>query len=320
MSTERLRIVSLLSAATEMVCALGKGDSLVGISHECDYPPEILNRPVVTETKVHPNGSSLEIDSQVRRLVQEGLSIYRIKTDVLRQLRPDIILTQQQCQVCAVTFQDVLAAVAGLLEYSPQVISLEPMRFEDIFRDILRVGQAIQSQAGAELLISKLYWRVGRVVVATQDVPCRPRVLCIEWIEPLMVAGNWIPEMVEMAGGMSLLGKAGDHAPIVEWDDVVESAPEIIIVAPCGFSLEQTRREYDRLDSLPGWNKLPAVERGRVYFADGVSYFNRSGPRMVDSLEMLAAMIHPEIGRPLLQPGSESKFRQVSLATNQATP
>jgi iron complex transport system substrate-binding protein len=288
------------------------GDHLVGISHECDYPPAVLDRPVVTETKVHPQGTSLEIDSQVRRLVQEGLSVYRIKTDVLRQLNPDVILTQQQCQVCAVSYNDVLEAVNSFLDRNPQIVSLEPMRLKDILDDIAGVGQAIGAAAQAAALIERLRERIERVAQATRAVARRPRVLCIEWIEPLMVAGNWIPEMVELAGGINVLGKAGIHAPLIGWEDVIAGAPEVIIIAPCGFSLEQTKRQLHWLTERSEWTGLPAVQAGRVYVADGVAYFNRSGPRIIESLEILAAMIHPQIGGPRLQAECRAGFRPLT--------
>lgn len=310
--TESLRIVSLLSAATEMVCALSMSDHLVGISHECDYPPEILDCPVVTETKVNPKGTSLEIDSEVKRLVQEGLSVYRIKTDVLQQLKPDVILTQQQCQVCAVSYDDVVEAVKSLLGSAPKVISLEPMRLRDILDDIARVGEAIGAEVQATELVQRLRERIDRVAQATRDMVARPRVLCIEWIEPLMVAGNWMPEMVELAGGVNVLGKAGVHALPVRWEDVLASASEVIIIAPCGFNMAQTQRELPWLTNRSEWAELPAVQAGRVYLADGVAYFNRSGPRIVDSLEMLAAMIHPEVGDSLLSPDCRASFRCLS--------
>jgi iron complex transport system substrate-binding protein len=289
------------------------GDSLVGISHECDYPPEILGRPVATETKVNPKGSSFEIDSEVRRLVQEGLSVYRIKPDVLQQLNPDVILTQQQCEVCAVSYHDVVHAVKCLVESDPAIISLEPMRFEDILNDIARVGQAIGAQARSSQLLDHLRGRVGRVVTAMHEVERRPAVLCIEWIEPLMVAGNWIPEMVEMAGGKNLLGAAGVHAPLISWDQVKESAPEVVIITPCGFTMEQTKQELHWLIGRPEWGELPAVQQGRVYIADGAAYFNRSGPRIVDSLEMLAAMIHPGIGEPLLNVECRQGYQSLAV-------
>lgn len=310
--TESPRVVSLLSASTEIVCALGMGDHLVGISHECDHPEDILDRPVVTETKVDPQGASLHIDSQVRRLVQEGLSVYRIKTDVLERLEPDVILTQQQCQVCAVSYTDVVDAVKELFgDQPPEVVSLEPMNLEDILDDVARVGRAIGAEAQATELIRQLRRRIDRVEEATSEAPTRPRALCIEWIEPLMVAGNWLPEMVQLAGGANLLGKAGEHAPPIEWEDVVQSAPDVIIIAPCGFNLQQTRDELPRLTERPEWVELPAVKNGRAYVADGVAYFNRSGPRIVDSLEMLAAMIHPERGEPLLQPECRASFARL---------
>ncbi|RMG51471.1 MAG: cobalamin-binding protein [Acidobacteria bacterium] len=306
--TGSLRIVSLLSAATEMVCALGRAHQLVGISHECDYPPEILDRPVVTETKVDPQRPSADIDGQVRQLVGAGLSVYGIRTDVLRRLAPDVILTQQQCAVCAVSYDEVIAAVTSFLESAPVVVSLQPTRLGDILDDIRRVGEAIGAEAAAAELVGRLRRRMERVREAIARVSDRPRTLFLDWIEPLMAGGHWIPEMIQLAGGSAAFGRSGLPAPSITWEAIVESQPEVIVIAPCGFSLRRTERELSSLTGRPGWAQLPAVRMGRVYIADGVAYFNRSGPRIIDSLEMLAAMIHPEVGQSLLEPGVRASF------------
>lgn len=306
--TGSLRIVSLLSAATEMVCALERAHQLVGISHECDYPPEILDRPVVTETKVDPRRPSADIDGQVKQLVGAGLSVYGIRADVLRRLAPDVILTQQQCEVCAVSYDEVVAAVTSFLERAPVVVSLQPARLGDILDDIRRVGEAIGAEAAAAELVGRLRRRMERVREAIARVSDRPRTLFLDWIEPLMAGGHWIPEMIQLAGGSAAFGRSGLPAPSITWEAIVESQPEVIVIAPCGFSLRRTERELSSLTGRPGWAQLPAVRMGRVYIADGVAYFNRSGPRIIDSLEMLAAMIHPEVGQSLLEPDVRASF------------
>lgn len=311
--TEPLRIVSLLSAATEMVCALGKAHQLVGISHECDYPPEILDRPVVTETKVDPQRPSADIDRQVRQLVRAGLSVYGIRTDVLKRLNPDVILTQQQCEVCAVSYDEVVAAVTSLLERAPTIVSLQPTRLGDVLDDIRRVGEAIGAEAAAARLIDRLRQRIARLEGAIASTSNRPRTLFLDWIDPLMVGGHWIPEMVQLAGGSAVFGRPGLPAPSVAWEAIVESQPEVIVIAPCGFSLQRTEQEVASLTERPEWPQLPAVRTGRVYIADGVAYFNRSGPRIVDSLEMLAAMIHPEVGQSLLKSDVRASFTSLLL-------
>jgi iron complex transport system substrate-binding protein len=286
-------IVSLLPSATEIVCALGLAEQLVGVSHECDFPPEIVGRPVLTATKIDPSVDSASIDAAVRQLAQDGLSVYRIDTARLAQLQPDLIVTQDQCEVCAVSYRDVVDATRALLPKPATIVSLKPARLDDIFDDIQRVADAADCPAVGHTLAAGLRARLDAIRTRAVRVHSRPRVACIEWIEPLMVAGNWLPELVELGGGTYDLVAPGAHSPTLTWDDLVTAAPDIVIIMPCGFTLEQTRRELTRLTDRPEWQLLPAVRNQRVYAVDGNAYCNRPGPRIVDSAELVAGLIQP---------------------------
>jgi iron complex transport system substrate-binding protein len=290
-----LRIVSLIPSATEILATLGLTDAIVGRSHECDYPPEIKDRPVCTEPKFNPEGTSREIGDRVNDLLQSALSVYKVKTDILEQLQPTHILTQAQCEVCAVNLSDVEKAVAALTRSQPQIISLQPNVLADIWTDIQRVAETLQ--VGCRLALSDLQSRVNVCEQKTQflDADAVPSVVCIEWTDPLMAAGNWIPELVKLAGGRSLFGVVGQHSPWLKWEELTAANPDVIIFMPCGFDLERTRTEAMQLSNRPEWPNLQAVKTGKIYFTDGNSYFNRSGPRLVDSLEILAEILHPEI-------------------------
>lgn len=288
-----LRIVSLIPSATEIVHSLGLTDALVGRSHECDYPPQVKDLPVCTEPKFNPEGTSLEIHDRVTDLLQSALSVYRVKTEVLEQLQPTHILTQAQCEVCAVSLADVEQAVGTLVSSQPQIISLQPNQLSELWSDLDRVATAFGISA-AELTAS-LQQRIDRCTAKTQSLTPeeRPTVACIEWIEPLMAAGNWIPELVNLAGGRSLFGTVGQHSPWLQWDELIGADPEAIVIMPCGFDLERTEQEAKILKQHPGWAELQAVKSDRVYVTDGNQYFNRPGPRLVDSLEILAEILHP---------------------------
>jgi iron complex transport system substrate-binding protein len=286
------RIVSLLPAATEIVCALGVADRLVGRSHECDFPSEIGALPVCTSPKVDPAASSQEIDRQVKALLQDAVSIYRIDTEKLRQLKPDIILTQAQCEVCAVSLTEVEQAVSEWLGKRPQIISLSPTRLADIWEDIRRVADALGVAGHGKEVLRALKNRAVDIIEKTCQLKDRPSVACIEWIEPLMAAGNWVPELVELAGGSNIAGEAGKHSPWMNWETLTRLNPELIVVMPCGFNIQRTRAEMAALIGRPEWSKLRAVKKDRVYLTDGNQYFNRPGPRIVESLEILTEMIH----------------------------
>ena len=287
------RIVSLLPSSTEIVCALGLRDRLVGVSHECDYPSDVVGLPILTEPKLDPRGTSAAIDARVREIVQEGLSVYRIQTDVLQELQPNVIVTQDQCEVCAVSSSDVIQAVQDFLTPAVQVITLSPQRLGDIWHDIQRVAEVTGQDDRADELFRALKKRVWKVEQKTRHLE-RPRVACLEWLDPLIAGGNWIPEMVEIAGGSYALASAGDHSPAMSWETLTELQPEVIVLMPCGFKIPQSQADVPALTAHPEWQSLPAVQSGRVYIADGNAYFNRPGPRIVESVEMLAEMLHPE--------------------------
>lgn len=295
MTPPNLKIVSLLPSATEIVAALGLSDAIVGRSHECDYPEEIKDRLVCTEAQINSEKPSDQIDADVLDLVQKALSIYKIKTDVLEHLQPTHIITQDQCDVCAVNFADVEKAVAELTHSHPKVISLQPNVLSDVWLDIQRVAVTLQVESQSVLM--QLQSRVEACKQKTQGLSenDRPTVAAIEWTAPLMATGNWIPELVELAGGQSLFGVVGKHSPYLKWEELAGANPEVIIIMPCGFDLDRTRQEAQQMMQHPDWLNLQAVKEGKVYITDGNSYFNRPGPRLVDSLEILAEILHPEL-------------------------
>jgi iron complex transport system substrate-binding protein len=298
------RIATLLPSATEIVCALGLGDRVVGVSHECDYPPEIVGRPVLTEPKLDPRGTSAEIDAAVRRLVRDGLSVYRIKEEELRTARPDLIVTQEQCEVCAVSYTDVLRAAREWLGHPVEIVSLKPDTLDDIFGDFERVAAAAGVADQGRALVEQGRERLERLRRGAKHVRSRPRVACLEWLDPLMAAGNWVPELIELAGGTYDLAPAGQHSPTLTWERLIEYAPDVVVLMPCGFKLEQTRRELPGLVARPEWHALPAVRNGRAYSVDGNAYLNRPGPRIVDSAELLAGLIQPGHFASLIPEGS----------------
>lgn len=292
------RIVSLLPSATEIVCALGFESELVGRSHECDYPAGIERLPALTEPKFNPERSSAEVDREVRRIVGEALSVYRVDAQKLRELKPDIIVTQSQCEVCAVSERDVEDAVANWIGGArPQIVSLAPYGLSDIFADIERVARALGEPARGGALAGELTARMDAVAARASRVHERPRIACIEWLDPPMAAGNWMPELVAMAGGENLFGRPGEHSGTLDYNALVASDPDVILVAPCGFTMRRTMDELSALAARPGWTGMRAVREGKVFAAEGSQYFNRPGPRIAESLEILAEIIHPKLFR-----------------------
>lgn len=287
------RIVSLLPGSTEIVCALGLEERLVGRSHECDFPTSVRGLPSCTEARLDAGAPSREIDRSVKALVCDGLSVYRVDADRLRALRPDLILTQQQCEVCAVTPRDLQDALSAWLDHPPRVLSLSPLTLADVFLDIERVAEAARVPAAGRRLVDELTERVTAVGERSGDVP-RPRVACLEWIDPPMADGNWLPELVSIAGGRSSLGRPGRHSAWTSLDELAAADPDLIVVLPCGFDLARTRAEMQPLAASTGFRALRAVREGRVALADGNQFFNRPGPRLVESLEILAEILHPE--------------------------
>jgi iron complex transport system substrate-binding protein len=287
------RIVSLIASATEIVCALGFEQHLVGRSHECDFPPSVRRLPVCTEPKFDVHGSSRDLDQRVKDTLRDSLSVYRVDADKLKKLRPDVIVTQSQCDVCAVSLRDVEQAVCSWLDTQPRLVSLEPNCLADLWTDIHRVGEALKVTDGGAALIGRLQERMATIADKAQSLPQRPTVACIEWIDPLMAAGNWMPELVEVAGGGNLFGEAGKHSPWMTWEQLCQHDPDVIVVLPCGFDIAQAWRDMPVLTQKPEWPRLRAVRERRVYVTDGNQFFNRPGPRLVESLEILAEVLHP---------------------------
>ena len=291
------RIVSLLPSATEIVCALGFRDHLVGRSHECDFPPGVAELTVCSNPRMRVDGSSADIDRRVKDIVREGLSVYEVREDVLKDVSPDVIVTQTQCEVCAVTLEDVEQAVGQWIGKPPAIVSLEPNRLGDVWNDIERVAERLGVAERGASLASSLDRRIRCVADQARTATGGPSVACIEWTDPLMAAGNWMPELIELAGGRNLFGEAGAHSPWLDWGALREADPEVILIMPCGFDLERTRREAGTLAQHVGWESLSAVQAGRVYITDGHQFFNRPGPRLVESLEIVAEILHPEVCR-----------------------
>jgi iron complex transport system substrate-binding protein len=288
------RVASLLPAATEIVCAVGAEADLVGISHECDFPDAVRGLPALTRARVHPVGTSRAIDREVRQVLQDALAVYEIELARLEAARPDVIVTQDLCDVCAVSFDDVCAAVAKLVDRSIRIVNLHPTRFGDVWSDIERVAEALGRAAEGGEVIRRLQARASEIAARSAARGARPRVVSIEWIEPVMIGGMWMPELIEMAGGEPLVTRPGEHAPTLAMDALRGLSPDVVVVSPCGFPRDRTLEELHELRGALPWESWPAVRAGRVYVADGNAYFNRPGPRIVESLEILAACLHPD--------------------------
>lgn len=295
------RIVSLIPSATEIAAALGFAGQLVGRSHECDFPEAVRELPMCSSARLDVNASSVEIDRRVKDVLRNAVSVYDVHADVLDRLAPDVILTQTQCELCAVSLKDVQQAVCEVYSSQPEIVALEPMCLADVWGDIRRVAGALDCVERGERLVAELRQRLAEIRERTATVVQRPVVACIEWTEPLMAAGNWVPELVDLAGGRDAFGTAGEHSGWLEWETLRECDPDVIVVMPCGFDLPRSRAEMAPVTALPGWNELRAVRRGRVFVTDGNQYFNRPGPRLVESAEILAQVLHPEIFPPDLQ-------------------
>jgi iron complex transport system substrate-binding protein len=292
--TSAQRIVSFLPSATEMVCALGLGDRLFGVTHECDYPAEAQGKPVVVRSVLPiETMSQSEIDKAVAERMRAGLSLYKIDEDLLEQLAPDLILTQDLCQVCAPSGNEASQAL-NLLSKKPQILFMTPRSLSEIDRNVLDLGEATGCLKEAEALIGKGHDRLERIAEATRGLAHRPRVFCMEWIDPVYCSGHWVPEMVKIAGGVDGLGREGADSVRIAWDDVLKWSPEVLIVTPCGLNLDKVVSKAEQLLDYPGWGDLPAVRDGRVYAVDANSYFARPGPRVVEGTELLAHLFHPD--------------------------
>lgn len=288
------RVVSLLPAATEIVCALGARARLVGVSHECDWPADVVGLPVLTRSKVPVAGTSAQIDRAVRAVLVDALSVYEVDEPALAALRPDVVVTQDLCDVCAVSLDDVRDALRRIADRHVELVSLSPTRLDDLFADVRSVARALGLEERGEALVSELDARMRRVRARSAALRARPRVLTIEWIDPVMVGGTWMPELVELAGGEPLVTRAGDHAPTLAREALSGLAPDVVLVKPCGFDLARSRTELDVLHAQLTGLEWPALRSGAVWLADGNAFFNRPGPRLVESLEILAACVHPD--------------------------
>lgn len=319
------RIVSLIASATEMLAALGFAGEIVGISHECDFPSDaVRGRPVLTRPKMNVRRESLAIHRDVQSLVAQALAVYEIDVEKLRALQPTHIITQDQCDVCAVPYGDVERACQAVCGGTVQIVTLHPDALDDIFRDIEKVGEALGVADRAHALNADLRARMQKISTCaaadvqtiaaahittdatatldtcnttgatTNSVRAKPRVICLEWMEPLMIAGNWIPEMVALAGGDNGISKVGDHTHVVTWDNVRAFDPDVILVMPCGYTIADTFARRDELEALPGWSDTRAMRSGRVFAVDGNTYMNRPGPRIVESFAILAGLLHPK--------------------------
>src|SRR6266404_1378312 len=309
--TNAARIVSFLPSATEMACALGLGDQLVGVTHECDYPTEVEGKPIVVRSVLPiETMSQPEIDAAVTQRMRDGLSLYQVDEQLLRELAPDIILTQDLCQVCAPSGNEVTKALE-LLPKKPQILWLTPKSLEEIFDNLRELGQATDRVKEAEGLIASGRARLEKVAAVTCNLSNRSRVFCLEWLDPVYCSGHWMPEMVEIAGGVDALARKGTDSVRIPWNNVLEWAPEILIITPCGFNLDKVIEQTPQLFNNPGWSELPAVRNGQVYAVDANSYFARPGPRVVDGTELLAHLIHPELFQ---WEGPQEAFRRIEFS------
>lgn len=300
-----MKIVSLLPGATEVVAALGLADQLVGVSHECDYPPEIRAKPVMVRARIDAERSSSgEIDRKVHAAVEGGKDLYILDEVQFTQAQPDLVITQELCDVCAITPTRVRAALEALPRPS-RLLSLNPLTLEDMLRDIERIGAAVDEPGRAQELVASLRTRLRRLHERIAGLESTPKVVCLEWLDPLYVAGHWVPEMIALAGGHDALGKAGEPSRRIAWPELATAAPEVLVLAPCGFSVPRTLRDLPPLFAQPQWTSLPAVQAGRVFVVDGSAYTSRPGPRLVDGVEAFAKIFHLNAFGTTLPPGVE---------------
>jgi iron complex transport system substrate-binding protein len=315
-----VRIVSLLPAATEILYAIGAGDSVVGVTHECDFPLDAARKPKLIRPRVDPSAPPAELDRQVRELVERGESIYAVDADLLASLAPDIIVTQDLCHVCAASPEDLASALSRLpRERAPRVLTFTPRTLADVWAGIRKIGEAVNCASRAQALASALEQSVSAIESATAGVAARPRVLCMEWFDPPYCGGHWVPEMVRLAGGTDLFGRVGEPSFPIAWEQILESRPEVIVLMSCGYDLARNVEVWKTARQPDGWNALPAVQNGRVYAVDANAYFSRSGPRLAEGVALLADLLHPEHAAPVR--GSESqRWRQIAICLDTPAP
>jgi iron complex transport system substrate-binding protein len=310
-----MRIVSLLPSATEILFALGLGDQIVGISHECDYPPAVRGKTVVVNSRIPKDISPLEIDRVVREFTERGQSIYAVDADALRRLAPDLIVTQNLCSVCAASPED-LAAVLAKFDHRPEVLSLDPLDLGDVWRDILWVGDETMCGHEGERLLESIGARLAAIENEIVQTVVRPRVAFLEWLQPIYVGGHWVPEMIELAGARDVFGKVRTPSYRISLEDVVAAHPEVLVVAPCGYNADQARAEYHSIKFPREWAEMPAVRNNQIYYVDANAYFSRPGPRLVTGIEILAKLFHPGI---TVSPEAARAIHPVALAAHSAS-
>jgi iron complex transport system substrate-binding protein len=286
-----MRIASLLPSATEIVCALGLADSLVGVSHECDYPPEVVaHLPCLTRSAIPTHLPSAELDTAVSARLKRGESLYLLEEELINDLKPDILITQELCDVCAISFDDV-CSLAIRLPNNPRIVSLAPPTIAGVLNDIRIVANALGYPESGEALVAQLQARMDAVTEQVQGKP-RPRVFALEWLDPPFAAGHWVPEMIAHAGGEELIGIAGEKSQRITWQQIIAALPEVIFLIPCGYSAEAAEREFADLPKPPGWQSIPAVQQGRIHALNANAYFSRPGPRIIEGIEILASVLH----------------------------
>jgi iron complex transport system substrate-binding protein len=307
-----MKICSLLPSATEILFALGLGDQVAGVSHECDFPPEARTKPVLIKSRISHTESAAAIDRQVREFLERGESLYNVDLTALGAIEPDLIITQDLCHVCAATPDDLGAALAHLAR-KPQVVTLNPHSLADVCADIRTVGRATGRSEQASAVIAEFERDIARVERAIAGLP-RPRVLCLEWLDPPYVAGHWVPEMVARAGGIYALGHAGEPSFRVEWKTILAARPEVIVITPCGYGLNQVAKEFRDLALPEDWDDMPAVRNGRVFLVEASGYFSRPGPRLAAGVAILADAVHEGQVASLTPPGAGLVLARVANA------
>ena len=307
-----MKICSLLPSATEILFALGLGDQVAGVSHECDFPPEAKSKTVLIKSRITHTESAAAIDRQVREFLDRGESLYSVDFELMRGIEPDLIVTQDLCHVCAATPDDLGAALAHL-ERQPRVVTLNPHSLADVCADIRTVGEATGLAEQANAIVAEFERGIAKVERSVAGLD-RPRVLCLEWLDPPYVAGHWVPEMVERAGGVDVLGHQGKPSFRVDWETVLAARPEVIVIMPCGYSLAAAEAEFRNLPLPQGWNDLPAVINGRVFVVEASGYFSRPGPRLAAGLGILAGAIHAGKQNRLLPFETDALLARVATA------